>query len=72
MNATWSNWDFVYIAEDDYCTDEVINKYTIDTGDEVVITGMFFSHIGQQRNIPIVRIGNIAAMPQEPVPPAGA
>jgi hypothetical protein len=58
----------VYIAEDDCVTEDVIEEYTIDTGDEIVITGMFFSHLGQQKNIPIVRIGNIAAMPDEPVP----
>jgi hypothetical protein len=36
-------------------------------GDEVFIVGLFKSHYGQQRNRPIVRIGNIAAMPEEPV-----
>jgi hypothetical protein len=67
VNIAWTNWDFVYISEEDFCTKEIIQKYTIDTGDEIVITGMFFSHLGQQRNIPVVRIGNIAAMPEEPV-----
>jgi hypothetical protein len=36
-------------------------------GDEVFITGAFISHIGSRKNIPIIRIGNIAAMPEEPV-----
>jgi hypothetical protein len=36
-------------------------------GDEVFITGAFISHIGTKKNIPIIRIGNIAAMPEEPV-----
>jgi hypothetical protein len=37
-------------------------------GDEVVIPGLFHSHLGTQRNVPIVRTGNIAAMRDEPVP----
>jgi hypothetical protein len=29
--------------------------------------GLFSEHQGAERNIPIVRVGNIAAMPEEPV-----
>jgi hypothetical protein len=36
-------------------------------GDEVFIVGLFRSHYGQQRNRPIIRVGNIAALPEEPV-----
>jgi hypothetical protein len=36
-------------------------------GDEVFIVGLFKSHFGKQRNRPIIRIGNISAMPEEPV-----
>jgi hypothetical protein len=36
-------------------------------GEEVFLMGLFKSHYGQRRNIPIVRIGNIAALPAEPV-----
>jgi hypothetical protein len=36
-------------------------------GDEVFIVGLFKSHYGKQRNRPIIRIGNISAMPEEPV-----
>ncbi len=36
-------------------------------GDEVFLTGLFHSHHGRQRNIPIVRAGNIAAMPEEKI-----
>jgi hypothetical protein len=31
VNVGWTNWEFVYISEDDYCTDKVIERYTIDT-----------------------------------------
>jgi hypothetical protein len=36
-------------------------------GDEVFITGAFVGRIGEHKNIPVVRIGNIAALPQEPL-----
>jgi len=36
-------------------------------GDEVFLPGLFYNHHGRHRNIPIVRVGNIAAMPEEKV-----
>jgi hypothetical protein len=48
-------------------TQEVISQEAIGIGDGVFMTGLFTHHVGQRRNIPIVRIGNIAAMPEEPV-----
>ena len=48
-------------------TPEIITNESIGCGDEVFLTGLFSNHSGQQRNIPIIRIGNIACMPEEPV-----
>ena len=48
-------------------TEDVIKEHKIGIGDEVFVVGLFVSHVGQQRNIPIVRIGTIAAMPEEPI-----
>jgi hypothetical protein len=42
-------------------------RITIGTGDEVFLPGLFVNHYGRNRNIPIVRVGNIAAMPEEKV-----
>ena len=39
----------------------------VGLGDEVFFVGLFREHSGLQRNVPIVRVGNIAAMPEEPV-----
>ena len=36
-------------------------------GDEAAGIGLYTSHYGEIRNRPVVRIGNIAAMPEEPV-----
>lgn len=39
----------------------------VELGDELCITGLFHPHKGERRNIPIVRIGNVAALRSEPV-----
>lgn len=57
-----------WIRESDFATDEAIAAEDIGIGDEVVIAGMLFNHIGETENIPIARVGNIAAMRREPVP----
>lgn len=36
-------------------------------GDEIFMVGLFKSHHGKERNVPIVRLGTIAAMPEEPI-----
>jgi hypothetical protein len=48
-------------------SDEVIAEFGIGLGDEVFLTGLFSNHVGAERNIPIVRVGNIAARPEEHV-----
>jgi len=37
----------------------------VGIGDEVFLIGLFVFHKGTKKNIPIIRIGNIAAMPEE-------
>ena len=48
-------------------TETVIERQQFGLGEEIYIVGLFRSHFGTQRNIPIVRIGNISAMRDEPV-----
>ena len=48
-------------------TAEVLDTYGIGVGHEVFVTGLFRSHYGDQKNIPIVRVGNIAMMRGDPV-----
>src|SRR5579862_3723085 len=43
-------------------TDEIIAKLNVAAGEPIVTIGMFTSHFGQEHNIPVVRIGNIATM----------
>jgi len=48
-------------------TQEILKRYWVHVGHEVIVTGLFRSHYGQQRNIPIIRTGNIAMMLGEKV-----
>lgn len=50
-----------------FFNDEIREREVIGLGDEVFLTGLFVNHYGRQRNIPIVRAGNIAALPEEKV-----
>ncbi|MBA7673314.1 hypothetical protein ES703_81509 [subsurface metagenome] len=50
-----------------FLLDEIIQGKSIGTGDEVFIAGLFAHLTGSARNLPIVRMGNIAMMPGEPV-----
>jgi hypothetical protein len=44
-----------------------MKEYEVGIGDEVVVSGLFTRRTGRQKNIPIVRFGNIASMPSEPI-----
>lgn len=65
------NWDQLTFDVGDCATDEVITREEIGLGSEVFVIGLFSHHFGRDRNLPIVRTGNIAAMPEEPVQARG-
>ena len=69
ISITGDIFDFVTVPIDRAHWKEVRERLWPDPGlgDEVTITGLYTSHYGYQKNIPIVRIGNIAAMPDEKV-----
>lgn len=48
-------------------TDEKMKENEVGLGDEVFVTGLFKHHHGTRRNIPIVRVGNLACMTEEKV-----
>ena len=60
-------YDYRTLPSEMAVTQELITKEGIGCGDEVFLTGLFGSHYGNQRNLPIIRIGNIACMPEEKV-----
>jgi len=50
-----------------FADDKTIDAWEIGIGDEIRITGLFSKRTGSRRNIPIIRSGIIAAMPEEPI-----
>lgn len=60
-----SIFEYKIIPRSMLVTDEIITQHRIGIGDETFTTGLFVNHSGRQRNIPIVRIGNISVMPDE-------
>jgi hypothetical protein len=48
-------------------TERLMREFGVGAGDEVVVTGLFAGHPGRRRNSPVVRVGRIAAMPEEEV-----
>jgi hypothetical protein len=48
-------------------TNDIVDALGIGIGDDIFLAGLFTRHTGTQKNIPIIRVGNIAAMPDEPI-----
>lgn len=59
--------DIYHSPVENFATDEVIEKDGIGIGDDVFAIGLFNQHWGHERNIPIMRTGIVASMPQEPL-----
>lgn len=53
------------LAHGAVATDETIRREAIGIGDEVFMVGLFRHHLGTAQNEPIIRVGNIAAIPTE-------
>lgn len=60
-------FQFTTVPRSLFATSDVVERENIDAGDDVFVTGLFVNHVGQHRNLPLIRVGNIAAMPEEPV-----
>lgn len=66
-NSWLEELDFAMVTKELVADDVVIKEHEIGPGQDVFIAGLFINHYGQHRNIPIIRVGNIAAMPEEKV-----
>jgi hypothetical protein len=42
-------------------------RWGLALGDEVFIVGCFVGRVGERKNIPVIRLGSIAAKPDEPI-----
>ena len=59
--------DYVSLPMDRAHLESYREVWSPGIGDEAAGIGLYTSHYGEIRNRPVVRIGNIAAMPEEPV-----
>jgi len=60
-----SDCDWNAIPTSMIATNEIIKQDSIGIGNDLFITGLFVGHYGKKRNTPIIRVGNIASMPEE-------
>lgn len=58
-------FEYRHIFLDTFANEEVLDEYGIGIGEEIILPGLFTQRQGNKRNIPIVRSGIIAAMPDE-------
>jgi hypothetical protein len=66
--AAFETLDYAAISTKNFVADATIQSDGIGVGDDVFITGLFAHFSGNEKNFPIVRMGNIAMIPSEPVP----
>lgn len=58
-------FDYLWVSVDPTALEQDMTRMDIGVGDEVFLPGLFIPHHGKTRNIPVVRVGNIAAIPNE-------
>jgi hypothetical protein len=59
--------DILAVAVDDFVTKDDIDNERVGIGDEVFVTGLFTEAPGVSRNMPLVRHGNIAMIPEDQI-----
>lgn len=62
-----AEYDHVVLPLSLCATEEVLLQQEVGLGDEVFITGLFRHYHGSRRNIPIVRVGNVACLIEEKI-----
>jgi len=60
--------DINWVGTDIFADEEIIKEAELGVGDEVFMAGLFTKVNETSKNIPIVRIGNLAMMPGEKIP----
>jgi hypothetical protein len=62
-----ASWGHILTEGKVFATPDVIQEYDIGPGDDAFTIGRFINHDGKDQNRPVVRFGNIAQMPGDPV-----
>lgn len=60
-------FDHYFFPTSRFVDEQYLISNEVEPGDEVFIIGLFRHYSGQRKNLPIVRIGNIAAMDDEKI-----
>ena len=60
-------WDHLVIPTAMVGTPQQLAAKEVRLGEELFIVGLFRHHVGTKRNIPIVRVGNLAALAEEKI-----
>jgi hypothetical protein len=64
MRPDYASWSL----KQDVAVDRVIQTQGIGIGEDIFMVGLFRNHLGRDRNEPILRVGNIAAIPSDSIP----
>jgi len=64
------NWNHTAFPLESCANEKTLaeNGYTVEHGDQVFFSGLLWHHQGKSKNVPVVRVGNVAAVRDEPVP----
>ena len=68
----FTQYDHLPISSDMFVDAGTIRKEQIGAGDNLFFPGLFTGHVGEKANAPIVRVGNISAMPGEDLKTEGS
>jgi hypothetical protein len=60
-----SKYDVTTNRDINFATIEKLRELEVEPGESVYLVGLFVSHYGNNCNMPIVRVGNIAAIPND-------
>jgi hypothetical protein len=67
MSLDFHICDHLHLPLNMFINNEMIAKEEVGIGDDLFFPGLFTQRPGENANLPIVRIGNIAAMPEESI-----
>lgn len=59
--------DHLVIHPDAFLSDDLLVRFKVGPGDDLFMVGLFANHYGSKKNLPIVRVGTIAALPEDKV-----
>ncbi|MCA1706021.1 MAG: serine protease [Actinobacteria bacterium] len=60
-------FDLIALGPMNFATEAFVQQHRVGEGDDVFFSGLFVGHSGKTAPQPIIRFGNIALMPREPV-----